>query len=79
MILTVKEILDACRQLSPDLRRTIYITLMEEEADAEYVREAEYWSEIESIILNLPSDNDVHCNPELVKWIQEQTSRGGSK
>jgi len=37
------------------------------------VKEAEYWSEIESIILNLPSDNDVHCNPELVTWIQEQT------
>ena len=47
MTLTVKEILEACRQLSPDLRRTIYITLMEEEADAEYVREEETQNEME--------------------------------
>jgi len=38
------------------------------------VKEAEYWSEIESILINLPSDHDVHCNPEFVEWIREQTS-----
>jgi len=43
MILTVKEILEACRQLSPNLRATIYTTLMQEEqAELDALEEAQH-------------------------------------